>query len=75
VSPPSTGAVKSTVAVVGPVAVAVPIVGAPGSPSGVVIELLAELAAEVPILFVAVTVNVYDVLLLKPVILIVPEPA
>jgi hypothetical protein len=51
------GAVKATVAVVTPVAVAVPIVGAPGT-LHVVILLLAELAPLVPIAFVAVTLNV-----------------
>jgi hypothetical protein len=36
--------------------------------------LLAELAALVPIEFVAVTVNVYAVFAVRPEILIVPEP-
>jgi hypothetical protein len=40
-----------------------------------VIELLAALAALVPTAFVAVTVNVYEVPFVKPVTLIVPEPA
>jgi hypothetical protein len=58
VAPPLlAGAVNATVADVAPVAVAVPIVGAPGATFSV-IELLAELAALVPIEFVAVTVNV-----------------
>ena len=58
VAPPlETGAVKATVAVVDPVAVAVPIVGAPGT-ANVVIEFEAADAADVPTLFVAVTVNV-----------------
>jgi len=37
--------------------------------------LLAALATEVPIEFVAVTVNVYDVAAVNPVTDIVPEPA
>ena len=59
VAPPSeTGAVKPTVAEADPVAVAVPIVGAPGTTGSVVIEFEAADAADVPALFVAVTVNV-----------------
>jgi hypothetical protein len=59
VAPPSeTGAVKPTVAVVDPVAEAVPIVGAPGTTASVVIEFEAADAADVPAPFVAVTVNV-----------------
>ena len=59
VAPPlETGAVKATVAVVDPVAVAVPTVGAPGTTATVVIEFEAADAADVPTLFVAVTVNV-----------------
>ena len=41
----------------------------------VVILLLAELALEVPIEFVAVTVKVYVVPPVNPVTVIVPEPA
>jgi len=52
------GAVKATVAVEGPVFVATPIVGAPGTLGSVVIELDATEAAEIPILLVAFTVNV-----------------
>jgi hypothetical protein len=55
-------------------AVAVPIVGAPGTVVGVA-ELEAELAALVPRALVAVTVNVYAVPSVKPVTVIVPEPA
>jgi hypothetical protein len=56
------------------VAVAVPIVGAPGTVVGVA-ELEAELAVLVPKALVAVTVNVYAVPTVKPVTVIVPEPA
>ena len=53
------GAVKATFAVVELVAVAAPIVGAPGATIGsVVIDVLELEAEEVPTLFVAVTVNV-----------------
>jgi hypothetical protein len=59
VAPPlEPGAVNATVAVVDPVAVAVPIVGAPGATASVVIKFEAADAADVPTLFVAVTVNV-----------------
>jgi hypothetical protein len=51
------GAVYVTVAEKLPVAVAVPIVGAPGTVY-VVVLLLAALAGLVPLEFVAVTVNV-----------------
>ena len=47
-----------TVAVVVPVFVAVPIIGASGTVASVVIELLGSEALEVPSPFVAVTVNV-----------------
>jgi hypothetical protein len=58
VVPPSlAGAVNATVALLPDPAVAVPIVGAPGT-LHVVIVLLAELAELVPTAFVAVTVNV-----------------
>jgi hypothetical protein len=40
-----------------------------------VIELLAALAALVPAEFVAVTVKVYAVFAVKPLTVIVPEPA
>lgn len=43
--------------------------------TGVVMLLLAELAALVPALFVAVTVNVYEVFCVRPDTVIVPEPA
>lgn len=53
------GAVKATVAVVCPVAVAVPIVGGAGAvPAEVVMELEAAEAADVPALLVAVTLKV-----------------
>jgi hypothetical protein len=58
VAPPSdAGAVKSTVAVVAPVAVAVPIVGAPGA-LNVVTLLLDELGKLGPKALVAITLNV-----------------
>jgi hypothetical protein len=60
--------------VVAPVAVAVPIVGAPGTDQ-VVILLLAELAELVPYAFVAVTVKVYETPVVNPLTVIVPEPA
>jgi hypothetical protein len=41
----------------------------------VVIELLAALAALVPTALVAVTVNVYAVFAVKPLTVMVPEPA
>jgi hypothetical protein len=66
--------VYATVAVVFPVAVAVPIVGAPGTVA-VVTLLEAALGALVPAEFVAVTVNVYAVLAVKPLTVTVPEPA
>jgi hypothetical protein len=75
VEPPSlAGAVYATVAVVPPVAVAVPIVGAPGT-LAVVTLFDAALAGPVPIILVAVTVNVYEVLADKPLTVTVPEPA
>ena len=66
VPPLLAGCVKETVAVVAPVAVAVPIVGAPGT-LYVVTDALAEDAAPVPTTFVAVTVYVYAVLFAPPV--------
>jgi Ni,Fe-hydrogenase III small subunit len=68
------GAVNDTVAVVVPVAVAVPIVGVPGSPAGVA-ELLAALFALLPALLVAYTTNVYEVPVVNPLTIILPEPA
>jgi hypothetical protein len=59
------GGVKVTVACALP-AVAVPIVGAPGTVAGVTL-LEAEEAGPVPTAFVAVTVNVYAVPLVSPV--------
>jgi hypothetical protein len=56
-TPVNAGAVYVTVAVVDPVAVAVPIVGAPGN-ANVVIELDAALDALLPALLVAKTVKV-----------------
>jgi hypothetical protein len=56
-APLDAGAVKATVAVVGPVAVTAPIPGAGGTPCGVTdVEALDE--TEVPAEFVAVTVKV-----------------
>ena len=60
-------------------AVAVPIVGAPGTVEGTegVTEFEAELATLLPIAFVAVTVKVYAVPLVRPVMVIglaVPVP-
>ena len=52
------GAVKETVALVGPVAAAVPIVGAPGATAVVVTEFEAADAREIPALLVAVTLKV-----------------
>ena len=46
-----------------------------GATPDVVIELLAALGALVPIALVAVTVKVYDVEAVRPVTVIVPEPA
>jgi hypothetical protein len=69
------GAVNETVAVVDPVDVAVPIVGAlGGDDEDVVVELLSALYALSPTEFVALTLNVYEVPAVNPVILIVPEP-
>jgi hypothetical protein len=64
--PLETGWVKLTVAVVDPVAVAAPMVGAPGTVTGVTGADGAD-TAEVPPAFVAVTVNVYAVPLVRPV--------
>lgn len=65
VAPPVlTGAVNVTDALALP-AVAVPIVGAPGALVGVTEEEATD-AGDVPALFVAVTVKVYAVPLLKP---------
>jgi len=63
--PLDAGAVKVTVACALP-AVAITPVGASGTVQGVT-ALDAPDAAPVPMLFVAVTVNVYDVPLVKPV--------
>jgi hypothetical protein len=65
VPPLLAGAVNVTEASKLDPAVAVPIVGAPGT-LHVVILLLAELAALVPMAFVAVTVNVYAVPVVRP---------
>ena len=73
VPPLLTGAVYATVAVVDPVTVAVPIVGAPGTVN-VVMELLAAEEALLPAALVANTVNVYAVPVVKPETVIVPEP-
>ena len=67
VAPPSEpGAVKATVAVVDPVAVAVPIVGAPGVVRGTTADETVDVAP-VPAALVALTRNVYDVPFVKPV--------
>ncbi len=67
VAPPSEpGAVKPTVAVVDPVAVATPIVGAPGTVRGVTAAETVE-DGPVPAALVALTRNVYDVPFVKPV--------
>ena len=58
------GVVKLTVALLFP-AVAVPIVGAPGTVAGVTLLEAAE-ALPVPTLLVAVTVKVYDVPFVSP---------
>ena len=62
------GAVKATVACALP-PVAVPIVGAPGTVAGVTL-LEAPDGEPVPTALVAVTVNVYAVLLVRPVTVI-----
>ena len=69
------GAVKATVAVEEPVFVATPIVGAPGATGSVITELEAAEAAEIPMLLVAFTVNVYALAAFKPLIVMVPEVA
>ena len=59
VAPPlDPGAVQATVTDVAPAFVAVPIVGAPGTVTTGVTEFDAPDAADVPVVFVAVTVNV-----------------
>ena len=68
------GAAKLTVALRLPVVVATTLVGAEGALT-VVIELEALDAEPVPAELVAVTVNVYEVPAVKPVIEIVPLPA
>lgn len=68
------GAVNAIVADVEPNAATAPIPGAPGGPR-VVNGADGADAAEVPAAFVAVTVNVYEVLAVSPVTVIVPEPA
>ena len=70
--PLSVGAVKVTVASPLP-RTADTLVGAPGTDNGVT-ELLAEEAVLVPTALVAVTVNVYAVPLVKPVIVIGEDP-
>ena len=72
--PLESGAVNATVADVAPVAVAAPIVGAPGRLS-VVTEAEALDETEVPAALVAVTVKVYAVLAVRPVMVMVPSPA
>jgi len=73
VDPLLAGAVKATVAVVCPVFVAVPIVGAPGTAIGV-IEVVADDATESPTPFVAMTVKVYAVPAVKPETVMLPLP-
>ena len=71
--PPSkAGAVQVSVALLSPIAAA-KFVGASGTVAGVT-ELLASEALLVPRAFVAVTVNVYDTPLVKPVIVIGEAP-
>ncbi len=53
--------------------VAVPIVGASGAVAGVMVFVVAE-GVLVPIAFVAVTVNVYEVPLVRPVTVIGDDP-
>ena len=72
--PVSLGAVKDTVALVDPTAVAAPIVGAAGTVVGVMLALTLLLAL-LPTLLVANTVKVYAVPLTRPVTVTVPEPA
>ena len=72
--PVNVGAVNVTVAVVLFVAVAVPIPGAVGRPN-VATGADGEDATEVPYVFVAVTVNVYEVPGVSPLTVIVPAPA
>ena len=67
------GAVKATVAVVDPVAVAVPIVGAPATVRGVTAAETIEVAP-VPAALVALTRNVYDVPFVKPVTVVTVPP-
>ena len=64
--PLDAGAVNATVTDVDPDAVTVPIVGAPGTPSGVT-DADAPDAPEVSRAFVAVAVNVYGVPFARPV--------
>ena len=68
---------NETVAVVVPVEVAVPIVGASGAvvDEEVVMEFDADDAVELPTALVAMTVNVYEVVAESPDTEIVPEPA
>ena len=72
VAPPlEPGVVHATLTEVVPVIAAVPIVGAPGAVAGTgVTEFDAADATDVPRLFVAVTVNVYAVPVVKPVTVI-----
>ena len=72
--PVDVGAVNTTVAVVLPVAVEVPIPGAVGRPN-VATDEDGEDATEVPYVFVAVTVNVYEVPGVSPLTVMVPAPA
>jgi hypothetical protein len=65
--------VKVTVAVVFPVLVAVPIVGAPGTALGI-IEAVSDEATESPTAFVAITVKVYSVPAVKPETVMLPLP-
>jgi hypothetical protein len=74
--PPPTTTADTDVTPDGTTKVYVPTVANNSEPEfGVVMLLLAALAALVPIALVAVTVNVYAVLPVNPVTLIVPEPA
>lgn len=76
IDPPlEAGAVKATLALEGPVFVATPTVGAPGTIESVVTEFEIAEAAEIPTLLVAVTEKVYAVAAFRPLTVIVPEVA
>jgi hypothetical protein len=68
------GAVNTTVAVVNPVEVAVPMPGCPGTVHVVMLFDIVELAPD-PNEFAALTVNVYGTPDVNPLTVIVPDPA